>query len=164
MDEAMEVAIKVNKEQIAVKRKRHMKQVLQKREEKEPIVWKWVGRTKGGGGIKWQTLSQNGPIFTPARVRNHARFYYSGKPMQLIRKLKKWLDFMVGCWIMNTLQKHKSTGISLKIREQLEEQKVGGGIKWQTLSHNGPIFTPARVRNHDRFYYSGKPMQLSKKA
>ncbi|GIX83091.1 DNA topoisomerase 1 [Caerostris extrusa] len=47
-----------------------------------------------------------------------------------------------------------------------EEQKVGGGIKWQTLSHNGPIFAPAyeRVPNHVKFYYSGKPMQLSKKA
>ncbi|GIX77644.1 hypothetical protein CEXT_461511 [Caerostris extrusa] len=42
------------------------------------------------------------------------------------------------------------------IEEVWEEQKVGGGIKWQTLSHNGPIFAPAyeRVPNHVKFYYS----------
>ncbi|GIX83092.1 DNA topoisomerase I [Caerostris extrusa] len=81
MEEAMEVtevAMKVNKEQIAVKRKRSMTQVLQKEWEEQKV----------GGGIKSQTLSHNGRIFAPdyERVSHHVKFYYSGKPMQLSKK------------------------------------------------------------------------------
>ncbi|GIY52271.1 hypothetical protein CDAR_83841 [Caerostris darwini] len=144
MDEAMavtEVAMKVNKEQIAVKGKKWKEQKvgggikwqalsqnvpifapvyerkpmqLSKKAEEVAGVYGRSEEQKVRGGIKWQTLSHNGPIFSPTRVRNHARFYYSGKPMQLSKKAEE----VVGCWIMNTLQKHKSTGISLKIGEQ----------------------------------------------
>ncbi|XP_018800445.1 PREDICTED: DNA topoisomerase 1 [Bactrocera latifrons] len=44
-----------------------------------------------------------------------------------------------------------------------EEEKREDGVKWNSLEHKGPVFAPPyeRVPKHVRFYYDGKPMDLS---
>lgn len=44
-----------------------------------------------------------------------------------------------------------------------EEEKREDGVKWNTLEHKGPVFAPPyeRVPKNVRFFYDGKPMQLS---
>ncbi|XP_017050823.1 DNA topoisomerase 1 isoform X1 [Drosophila ficusphila] len=44
-----------------------------------------------------------------------------------------------------------------------EEEKREDGVKWSTLEHKGPVFAPPyeRVPRNVRFYYDGKPLELS---
>ncbi|XP_043659925.1 DNA topoisomerase 1 isoform X3 [Drosophila teissieri] len=44
-----------------------------------------------------------------------------------------------------------------------EEEKRADGVKWSTLEHKGPVFAPRyeRVPRNVRFYYDGKPLELS---
>ncbi|XP_004529463.1 DNA topoisomerase 1 isoform X1 [Ceratitis capitata] len=44
-----------------------------------------------------------------------------------------------------------------------EEEKREDGVKWNTLEHKGPVFAPpyVRVPKNVRFFYDGKPMELS---
>ncbi|KAI8035054.1 hypothetical protein M5D96_012147 [Drosophila gunungcola] len=44
-----------------------------------------------------------------------------------------------------------------------EEEKRADGVKWTTLEHKGPVFAPPyeRVPRNVRFYYDGKPLELS---
>ncbi|EDW06292.2 uncharacterized protein Dmoj_GI21653 [Drosophila mojavensis] len=44
-----------------------------------------------------------------------------------------------------------------------EEEKREDGVKWTTLEHKGPVFAPPyeRVPRNVRFFYDGKPMELS---
>ncbi|KMZ09836.1 DNA topoisomerase 1 isoform X3 [Drosophila simulans] len=44
-----------------------------------------------------------------------------------------------------------------------EEEKRADGVKWSTLEHKGPVFAPQyeRVPRNVRFYYDGKPLELS---
>ncbi|XP_065366156.1 DNA topoisomerase 1 [Calliphora vicina] len=44
-----------------------------------------------------------------------------------------------------------------------EEEKREDGVKWNSLEHKGPVFAPPyeRVPKNVRFFYNGKPMQLS---
>ncbi|KAH8355473.1 hypothetical protein KR084_011283, partial [Drosophila pseudotakahashii] len=44
-----------------------------------------------------------------------------------------------------------------------EEEKRADGVKWSTLEHKGPVFAPPyeRVPRNVRFYYDGKPLELS---
>ncbi|XP_037938310.1 DNA topoisomerase 1 [Teleopsis dalmanni] len=44
-----------------------------------------------------------------------------------------------------------------------EEEKRADGVKWNTLEHKGPVFAPLyeRVPKNVRFFYNGKPMELS---
>jgi len=44
-----------------------------------------------------------------------------------------------------------------------EEEKRADGVKWTTLEHKGPVFAPPyeRVPRNVRFYYDGKPLDLS---
>eukprot|EP01132_Coremiostelium_polycephalum_P003590 gene3590-4472_t len=42
-----------------------------------------------------------------------------------------------------------------------EEEESTDGSKWQTLSHNGPIFPPAYEPHGVKLYYEGKPVQLT---
>lgn len=44
-----------------------------------------------------------------------------------------------------------------------EEEKREDGVKWTTLEHKGPVFAPPyeRVPRNVRFYYDGKPLELS---
>ncbi|GIY45528.1 DNA topoisomerase 1 [Caerostris darwini] len=55
------------------------------KKREEPIVWKWWEEEKLDRGIKWQTLSHNGPVFAPPyeRVPTDVKFLYSGKPVHL---------------------------------------------------------------------------------
>ncbi|KAH8245301.1 hypothetical protein KR032_008510 [Drosophila birchii] len=44
-----------------------------------------------------------------------------------------------------------------------EEEKREDGVKWSTLEHKGPVFAPPyeRVPRNVRFFYDGKPLELS---
>ncbi|XP_053949551.1 DNA topoisomerase 1 [Anastrepha ludens] len=44
-----------------------------------------------------------------------------------------------------------------------EEEKREDGVKWNTLEHKGPVFAPPyeRVPKNVRFFYDGKPLDLS---
>ena len=44
-----------------------------------------------------------------------------------------------------------------------EEEKREDGVKWNTLEHKGPVFPPLyqRLPKNVRFFYDGKPMELS---
>ncbi|XP_075158687.1 DNA topoisomerase 1 isoform X2 [Haematobia irritans] len=44
-----------------------------------------------------------------------------------------------------------------------EEEKREDGVKWNTLEHKGPVFAPPyeRLPRNVRFFYDGKPMQLT---
>ncbi|KAL7744966.1 hypothetical protein ACLKA6_007236 [Drosophila palustris] len=44
-----------------------------------------------------------------------------------------------------------------------EEEKRDDGVKWTTLEHKGPVFAPPyeRVPRNVRFFYDGKPLELS---
>ncbi|XP_034119099.1 DNA topoisomerase 1 isoform X1 [Drosophila albomicans] len=44
-----------------------------------------------------------------------------------------------------------------------EEEKRDDGVKWTTLEHKGPVFAPPyeRVPRNVRFFYDGKPLELT---
>uniref|UniRef100_A0A1I8M5L5 DNA topoisomerase I n=1 Tax=Musca domestica TaxID=7370 RepID=A0A1I8M5L5_MUSDO len=44
-----------------------------------------------------------------------------------------------------------------------EEEKREDGVKWNTLEHKGPVFAPPyeRLPKNVRFYYDGRPLELS---
>lgn len=47
-----------------------------------------------------------------------------------------------------------------------EEEALEAGTKWRTLEHKGPVLAPEYVPlpKHVKFYYDGKPMELSEAA
>ncbi|KAH8420336.1 hypothetical protein KR009_009250, partial [Drosophila setifemur] len=72
------------------------------------------------------------------------------------------------------IKKVKSENVSPSKRQKIkdeeeevwrwwEEEKREDGVKWSTLEHKGPVFAPPyeRVPRNVRFFYDGKPLDLS---
>ncbi|XP_030244302.1 DNA topoisomerase 1 [Drosophila navojoa] len=89
--------------------------------------------------------------------------YGSGKPKK--KKVKKETE--VKQEPSQTSQTKRSRKDKKEEEEEVwrwwEEEKREDGVKWTTLEHKGPVFAPPyeRVPRNVRFFYDGKPMELS---
>ncbi|GIX70842.1 DNA topoisomerase 1 [Caerostris darwini] len=90
---------KVKKEKAGVKVKKEPEATASPKKkgkkEEEQEVWKWWEEEKLENGVKWKTLSHNGPVFAPPyeRVPKHVKFYYNGEHMQLSEKTEEVAGF-----------------------------------------------------------------------
>lgn len=77
------------------------------------------------------------------------------KKVSLVAKAKKLIV------VPKTKQKTSSQLSAQYFR--WEEEKREDGVKWNSLEHKGPVFAPPyeRVPKNVRFFYNGKPLQLS---
>ncbi|XP_065674843.1 DNA topoisomerase I, mitochondrial isoform X2 [Hydra vulgaris] len=76
--------VKKNKNSTQSKNQNKEKPKKVKKEEEEE-VWRWWDEDPHQDGIKWKTLSHEGPYFPPEYepMPKNVKFYYDGKPMQL---------------------------------------------------------------------------------
>ncbi|XP_039229435.1 DNA topoisomerase 1 isoform X2 [Drosophila yakuba] len=83
--------------------------------------------------------------------------YGSAKPKK--KKLKKEPEVVSPTKRQKTKVKEEEE----EVWRWWEEEKRADGVKWSTLEHKGPVFAPRyeRVPRNVRFYYDGKPLELS---
>ncbi|XP_032308530.1 DNA topoisomerase 1 isoform X3 [Drosophila ananassae] len=86
--------------------------------------------------------------------------YSSAKPKK--KKIKKELQAKTEVTASPT-KRQKVKEEEEEVWRWWEEEKREDGVKWSTLEHKGPVFAPPyeRVPRNVRFYYDGKPLELS---
>lgn len=73
------------------------KETPKKREKKEEQeeVWEWWKEEKKPDGVKWNSLTHNGPLFAPAYepLPSHVKFYYDKKCVKLSKNAEEVATF-----------------------------------------------------------------------
>ncbi|XP_037727653.1 DNA topoisomerase 1 isoform X1 [Drosophila subpulchrella] len=94
------------------------------------------------------------------RVKEEAEDDYgSVKPKK--KKIKKEAEAKTE--VVSPTKRQKVKEEEEEVWRWWEEEKRADGVKWSTLEHKGPVFAPPyeRVPRNVRFYYDGKPLELS---
>uniref|UniRef100_A0A6M2E0L8 DNA topoisomerase I n=1 Tax=Xenopsylla cheopis TaxID=163159 RepID=A0A6M2E0L8_XENCH len=99
------------------------------------------------------SLKLNFPCGTCAFLET---FYYK-------LRLCRFITCQIGCIKQSCNSKSKTLKTINKKRNGWEEEKKNDGTKWTFLEHKGPLFAPPyeRLPSNVKFYYDGKPMELS---
>ncbi|XP_017001462.2 DNA topoisomerase 1 isoform X2 [Drosophila takahashii] len=87
--------------------------------------------------------------------------YGSVKPKK--KKIKKEHEIKTEVVSSSPTKRQKVKEEEEEVWRWWEEEKRADGVKWTTLEHKGPVFAPPyeRVPRNVRFYYDGKPLELS---
>ncbi|KQS30319.1 DNA topoisomerase 1 isoform X2 [Drosophila erecta] len=108
--------------------------------------------------VKKEKIKKESKEKTKKRVKDEPNDDYgSAKPKK--KKMKKEPEVVSP----TKRQKAKVKEEEEEVWRWWEEEKRADGVKWSTLEHKGPVFAPRyeRVPRNVRFYYDGKPMELS---
>lgn len=96
------------------------------------------------------------------RVKEEEDDYADEKPKKKIKKENKAVKTETVS-PTKRVKKEKNNEEEDEVWRWWEEEKREDGVKWNTLEHKGPVFAPPyeRLPRNVRFFYNGKPLQLS---